>query len=56
MSFADFIAMGGYARYVWPAFGITAVVLLLNLWTARRAHAEARRASLRRLDMEEPRS
>ena len=55
MSFADFIAMGGYARYVWPAFGLAAVVLVLNVWTARRAHTEARKASLRRLDMEETR-
>lgn len=24
----NFLAMGGYAAYVWPAFGITAVVLV----------------------------
>ena len=27
-SFADFIAMGGYAEFVWPAFGLTALVLV----------------------------
>lgn len=26
--FMNFLAMGGYAAYVWPAFGITAVVLV----------------------------
>lgn len=27
-SVADFLAMGGYAPYVWPAFGLAAVVLV----------------------------
>ena len=26
-SLADFLAMGGYAAYVWPAYGLTAAVL-----------------------------
>ncbi|MSR15886.1 MAG: heme exporter protein CcmD [Gammaproteobacteria bacterium] len=26
----DFFAMGGYAAFVWPAYGLTAVVLALN--------------------------
>jgi heme exporter protein D len=25
---AEFLAMGGYALYVWPAYGLAAVVLL----------------------------
>lgn len=29
--FNQFISMGGYAIYVWPAYGITALVLLINL-------------------------
>ena len=32
----EFLAMGGYAKYVWPSFGITAIVLILNLLAARR--------------------
>lgn len=32
----EFLAMGGYAKYVWPAFGVTAIVLILNLLAARR--------------------
>ncbi len=27
-SVADFLAMGGYAAYVWPAFGLATAVLL----------------------------
>jgi len=28
--------MGGYAPYVWSTFGLTAVVLVINVVTARR--------------------
>ena len=28
---STFFAMGGYAVYVWPAYAITAVVMLLNV-------------------------
>lgn len=28
--------MGGYAGFVWPAFGITTAVLVLNVVLARR--------------------
>lgn len=27
----DFLAMGGYARFIWPAYVLTAIVLLLNV-------------------------
>jgi heme exporter protein D len=31
---STFLAMGGYARFVWPAYGLAAVVLLgLVAWT-----------------------
>ncbi|MHB8425722.1 MAG: heme exporter protein CcmD [Gammaproteobacteria bacterium] len=29
-SWHEFFTMGGYAAYVWPAYGITAVVLIAN--------------------------
>jgi len=41
---SGFLAMGGYAGFVWPAFGLAAVVmagLLLNVFGGRLA---ARRA------------
>jgi heme exporter protein D len=39
----DFFAMGGYAAYVWPAFGFAAAVLIGLLWQSWRA---ARRREL----------
>jgi heme exporter protein D len=31
---ATFLAMGGYARFVWPAYGLAAAVLLgMIVWT-----------------------
>lgn len=39
---SDFLAMGGYAKYVWPSFGITAIVLVLNLLAARRQLRQVR--------------
>ncbi len=56
MNIAEFIDMGGYGAFLWPAFGLTIAVLLWNIWSARRAHVEARRAAARRLQIEETRS
>jgi heme exporter protein D len=56
MNLQKFLDMGGYAAFVWPSYGIVFAVLVWNIWSARRAHAEARRMALRRLDMEETRS
>jgi heme exporter protein D len=33
---ADFLAMGGYAEFVWSSFGLTAIVMVFNLIAARR--------------------
>lgn len=35
-SLEEFLAMGGYARYVWSSFGITALVIAGEIWQARR--------------------
>lgn len=31
MNWQEFLDMGGYARYVWPSYGLTALVLIANL-------------------------
>jgi len=31
MTFSEFLNMGGYAFYVWTSYGITFVVLLVNI-------------------------
>ena len=48
MSPAEFFAMGGYAVYVWPSFGLTLIVLIHNVRAARRYHAAARAQAMRR--------
>ena len=46
----DFLRMGGYAVFVWPAFAITAIVMIANLVAARRREAEALAVVRRRRD------
>lgn len=49
MAVGDFLAMGGYAAYVWSAFGFAAVVLIglfVQSWLAVR-RGEAELAALR---------
>ena len=33
---AEILSMGGYAAFVWPAFGVTAVVMVILLITSLR--------------------
>ena len=41
---SEFFAMGGYAAFVWSAYGLTAVVMLgLLVETLQRLHARRRR-------------
>jgi heme exporter protein D len=44
---AEFFAMGGHGAYVWSAYGITLVVLVINGWMAVRRHRKAVDAALR---------
>jgi heme exporter protein D len=44
---ADYLAMGGYAVFVWPAYGVTLLALVGLLYTSLRSlRAAERRASL----------
>ena len=62
---SEFLAMNGDGAYVWSAYGITLVVLILNAWLARgkrrsalqraqelamQAEAPRKQATVRRLD------
>jgi heme exporter protein CcmD len=49
---SQFLAMGGYAEYVWPAYAATFVAVIVNIALARRAHAAARAEARRRLSIE----
>ncbi len=44
-SLAEFLDMGGYAFYVWGSFGITALVVVAEVWQVRAQ----RRAIVRNL-------
>jgi heme exporter protein D len=51
---AKFLDMGGYAAYVWPALGLTAVVLA-GLLIASAKSARRREAELAQLEAESAR-
>jgi heme exporter protein D len=46
-SWAEFWAMGGYALYVWGSFAVTAVLMAIEVWQARRQRQDTVR-TLRR--------
>jgi heme exporter protein CcmD len=43
--------MGGYAAYVWPSYGLTLAIIVLNIVWARRLLARSRQEARRRLAM-----
>ena len=49
-SWDEFLTMGGYAAYVWPAYGVAALVLLWNaILPARRLRRQLRGLRQRRV-------
>ncbi len=51
-SMADFLAMGGRGFYVWGSYGVSAVLILAELWLLRqrRRSTRARLYSLQQLE------
>ena len=47
---AQFLAMGGYAQWVWSAFGLTLIVLIGNVIAASRRYRQAVERLHQRLD------
>ncbi len=45
----EYVAMGGYAAFVWGAYGVAAVVLIGIAWASARG-LRRRRAELSRLE------
>ena len=43
------LVLDGYGQYVWPSYGLTLVVVLLNIWWARNSVTSARAAARRRI-------
>ena len=46
-SVGEFLAMGGYALYVWGSFGACALLMLAEPLLARRRLSEVRRSLIR---------
>jgi heme exporter protein D len=46
---SQFLDMGGYAAFVWPAYAVTLAAIVLNIVWARRALARSREEARRRL-------
>ena len=51
MTMADFLAMGGYGVYVWPAYVASVVVLAAATVVSLKAHRSAKNA-VRQLEAE----
>lgn len=50
LSVEDFFHMGGYAFYVWGSFGITALVVVAEIWQVRVKRREILRNLLNETD------
>jgi heme exporter protein D len=44
-SLDNFLAMGGYALYVWGSYGVTALCIGAELWALARRAQRARRSA-----------
>jgi|DewCreStandDraft_4_1066084.scaffolds.fasta_scaffold121507_2 heme exporter protein D len=53
-SVSNFLHMGGYAPFVWGAYGVTVALIALEVWSlrARRRRAEREVARQARIDRE----
>lgn len=40
-SLGDFLAMGGYGLYVWGAYALALILMLVEPWLATRRHKRA---------------
>ena len=43
-SVGEFLAMGGYATYVWSSFGLAALIVIVEVVQARQRRAEVLRS------------
>ena len=41
-SASEFISMGGYGLYVWGSFGVTALLMIMEVFQAARQHKSMR--------------
>lgn len=48
---SEFLSMGGYGRYLWPAFALGFGIVILNMILAVRALNDAKQEARRRLEI-----
>ncbi len=48
---SEFFSMGGYGRYLWPAFALGFGIVILNMVLAVRSLNAAKQQARRRLEM-----
>ena len=48
---SEFLAMGGYGKYLWPAFALGFGVIILNLVLALKSLTNAKLEARRRLEI-----
>ena len=53
MTLSSYFEMGGYAAYVWPAYGLAAAIML-GLWAVTARSLHAREAELKTLQQLSP--
>jgi len=53
VSLSHFLAMGGYAAFVWPSYAVTLIVIVVNVLAARASHKRALEEARRRIGMQE---
>lgn len=51
-SFHEFLTMGGYAVYVWPAYAVVAVVMIANVVIAWRRQRRVLKQLQRRVEFD----
>lgn len=56
MNLGEFLHMGGYGTFVWPAYTVTLIVLIANIFLARGSHRRAVSDALKRATQEEGKS
>lgn len=53
MNWGEFFAMGGYGKFIWSAYGATAIIMILNIILPIRRHKKILRMLQELLKMKE---
>lgn len=46
MNFHEFLSMNGHGPFIWGAYGMSALLLVLEVWLIRRCSAQMQRGSV----------